>query len=69
MKLTEKQHLTLQSIFILLVLCLMLLTGCNKPILSKRQKTEDEKQLEFFKEQIKIRTHYLTLNNLNNIQK
>lgn len=60
MKLSEKQHEALQSIFILLVLCLMLLTGCNKPILSKRQKTEDEKQMEFFKTQIKIKQYYIT---------
>ena len=50
MKLTEKQHLTLQSIFILLVLCLMLLTGCKE-----RRETEDEKQHRFFKEEIQKR--------------
>jgi hypothetical protein len=63
MKLSEKFKENMCYAYILLILSFMLL-GCNKPILSKRQKTQDEIQLQFFKEQIKIRTHYLTLNNL-----
>jgi outer membrane biogenesis lipoprotein LolB len=58
MKLSEKFKETLIYCFILLVLSFMLL-GCNVK-LSKRQKTEDEKQMEFFKEQIKIKKYYLT---------
>ena len=58
MKLSEKFKETLIYCFLLLVLSFMLL-GCNVE-LSKRQKTEDEKQLEFFKEQIKIKQYYLT---------
>jgi len=62
MKLSEKFKETLIYCFLLLVLSFMLL-GCNVK-LSKRQKTEDEKQMEFFKEQIKIKQYYYTLNNL-----
>ena len=59
MRLSEEFKETLIYLFILSVLSFMLL-GCNKPILSKRQKTEDEKQLEFFKEQLKTRQYYIT---------
>lgn len=67
MKLSEKFKEALCYVFLLGIVVFMLL-GCNVK-LSKRQKTQDEIQMQFFKEQIKIRTHYLTLNNLNNIQK
>ena len=59
MKISEKFKETLIYAFLLLVLSFMLL-GCNKPILSKRQKTQDELQMEFFKEQIKIKEYYIT---------
>jgi len=55
----EKFKETLIYIFLLCVLSFMLLS-CNKPMLSKRYKTEDEKQMEFFKEQIKIKQYYIT---------
>jgi outer membrane biogenesis lipoprotein LolB len=58
MKLSEKFKEKLIYFYILLILSFMLL-GCNVK-LAKRQKTEDEKQLEFFKEQIKIKQYYLT---------
>ena len=67
MKLSEKIKETLIYAFLLLVLSFMLL-GCNVK-LSKRQKTQDDLQLEFFKTQIKIKQYYYTQNNLNNIQK
>lgn len=60
MRLSEKFKESLIYLFLLCVLCFMLLTGCNKPILSKRQKTEDEKQMQFFKEQLKTRQYYIT---------
>ena len=48
MKLSDKQHLTLQSIFIILVLlCMFFLGSCES-----RKPTEDEKQLQYFKEEI-----------------
>lgn len=58
MKLSEKFKETLIYCFLLLVLSFMLL-GCNVE-LAKRQKTQDELQMEFFKEQIKLRQYYLT---------
>lgn len=58
MKLSEKSKETLIYCFILLVLSFMLL-GCNVR-LSKRNKTQDELQMQFFKEQIKIKQYYLT---------
>jgi outer membrane biogenesis lipoprotein LolB len=58
MKLLEKFKETLCYAFLLLVLTFMLL-GCNVK-LSKRQKTEDEKQMEFFKEQLKTRQYYIS---------
>ena len=60
MKFSEKFKETLIYAFLLLVLSFMLL-GCNVK-LSKRQKTEDEKQMEFFKEQLKNRQYYITNN-------
>jgi outer membrane biogenesis lipoprotein LolB len=56
MKLTEKFKETLIYAFLLLVLSFMLL-GCNVK-LSKRNKTQDELQMQFFKEQIKIKQYY-----------
>jgi len=58
MKLTEKFKENMCYAYILLILSFMLL-GCNVR-LSKRNKTQDELQMQFFKEQIKIRTHYIT---------
>lgn len=58
MKLSEKFKEALCYAFLLLVLSFMLL-GCNTK-LSKRQKMEDEKQLEFFKEQLKKRQYYIS---------
>jgi outer membrane biogenesis lipoprotein LolB len=58
MRLSEKFKELLCYAFLLLVLSFMLL-GCNVK-LAKRQKTEDEKQMQFFKEQIKIKQYYLT---------
>lgn len=60
MKLPEVLKENLSYVFILLVLFLMLLTGCNKSILSKRKKTQDDIQMEFFKNQIKIKQYYIT---------
>lgn len=67
MKLSEKLKELLSYAFLLLVLSFMLL-GCNKPIFSKRKKTQDEIQMQFFKNQIKIKQYYYTQNNLNNLQ-
>jgi len=58
MKLSEKFKETLIYTFLLLVLSFML-SGCNIK-LSKRQKTQDELQMQFFKEQLKTRRYYLT---------
>jgi outer membrane biogenesis lipoprotein LolB len=58
MKLSEKLKETLIYLYILLVLSFMLL-GCNVK-LAKRQKTQDELQMQFFKEQLKTRQYYIT---------
>lgn len=51
MKVSEKQHQTLQSIFIILILlCMFFLGGCEN-----RKLTEDEKQMEYFKSEISKR--------------
>ena len=51
MKLSEKQHQILQSIFIIIVLlCMFFLGGCEN-----RKPTEDEKQMEYFKSEIQKR--------------
>jgi len=59
MKLTEKFKENLCYAFLLGLVAFMLL-GCNKPILSKRHKTPDEIQMQFFKEQLKTRQYYIT---------
>jgi outer membrane biogenesis lipoprotein LolB len=58
MKLSEKFKETLIYAFLLLVLSFMLL-GCNAK-LTKRQKTQDELQMQFFKEQLKTRQYYIS---------
>jgi hypothetical protein len=63
MRLTEKFKEFLIYVFLCLVLSFMMFAckptkGIDSELFSKRRKTEDEKQLEFFKQQIKIKTYY-----------
>lgn len=51
MKLSERHHQILQSIFIIIVLlCMFFLGSCEN-----RKQTEDEKQMEYFKNEIQKR--------------
>jgi outer membrane biogenesis lipoprotein LolB len=58
MKLSEKFKERMCYAYILLVLSFMLLS-CNVK-LSKRNKTQDELQMQFFREQLKTRQYYIT---------
>ena len=60
MRLTEKFKEFLIYVFLGLVLSFMMF-ACNTSKFAKRRQTEDEKQLQMFKEQIKLKQYYYAI--------